>query len=325
MIQKKRSFILSISMSLLIAFLFFACATAPTEASWFYDYEEAQETASNTNKNILLFFTGSDWDEISQALSADVFTSKPFLSKIASQYILVQLDFPEDESLIDEEQFYKNYDIANRFSLEGIPSAVLTTKEGYIIGSYSGIQEAGNYVKEIQKSQKKSKTIILTSKKLETSEGLKKAKLIDTYLDQLDADFTYLHTDLITQISELDPENQTKLHDKYLLQMVYPKAMDALYTGDYEGAIQMLIDVAKNPKISKKDSQEAFYTAAYLNTQMGLDNETTLEYLQLAYDADPKSEIAQNVEQIITMIRLEMEEDQNLSLPEAYEFEEDAY
>lgn len=325
MIQKKRSFILSISMSLLIAFLFFACATTPTEASWFYDYEEAQETASNTNKNILLFFTGSDWDEISQALSADVFTSKPFLSKIASQYVLVQLDFPEDESLIDEEQYYKNYDIANRFSLEGIPSALLTTKEGYIIGSYSDIQEAENYVKEIQKSQKKSKTIIATSKKIDTSKGINKAKLIDTYLDQLDADFTYLHTDLITQISELDPENKTKLHDKYLLQMIYPKAMDALYSGDYEGAIQMLIDVAKNPKISKKDSQEAFYTAAYLNTQMGLDNEITIEYLQLAYDADPKSEIARNVEQIIPMIRSEMEENQNLSLPEAYEFEDDAY
>lgn len=325
MLQKKQSFILSISMSVLIAFLFFACATAPTEASWLYDYEEAQEAASNTNKNILLFFTGSDWDEISQALSSDIFPSKSFLSKIASQYILVQLDFPEDESLIDEEQFYKNYDIANRFSLEGIPSAVLTTKEGYIIDSYNGIQEAGNYVKEIQKSQQKSQTIIATSKKLEKSEGIDKAKLIDRYLDQLNADYTYLHIDLISQIPELDPENQTKLHDKYLLQMVYPKAMDALYNGDYEEAIELLLEVAKNQNVSKKDSQEAFYTAAYLNTQMGLDNETTLEYLQLAYDADPKSEIAQNVEKIITMIRLEMEEDQNLSLPEAYEFEDDAY
>jgi hypothetical protein len=100
--------------------------------------------------------------------------------------------------------------------------------------------------------------------------------------------------------------------------------MEALYAGDYENAIQMLVEVAENKKISKKDSQEAYYTAAYLNAQMGLEDEQTIAYLQLAYDVDPESEIAQNVQQIISMIQLEMAEKQNTDFSEEYLTEDNA-
>ncbi|HQC27181.1 MAG TPA: thioredoxin family protein [Treponemataceae bacterium] len=312
---------------LVIILLLIACSSTPTEAHWLYDYEEAQGLAEQENKNILLFFVGSDWDEVSIALSSDVFPSKPFLSKIASKYILVQLDFPQDEDLITEEQFYRNYDVANRFALEGIPSAVLTTKEGYVIDTYSGVldaEKASDFINQIQKSKKKSTTIISTVKKMDKAEGPKKAKLVDTILNQLNSDYTYLHSELIAQIPEHDPDNTTKLHEKYLLQLTYPKSMEALYAGDYENAIQMLVEVAENKKISKKDSQEAYYTAAYLNAQMELEDELTIAYLQLAYDIDPESEIAQNVQQIISMIQLEMAEKQNTDFSEEYLTEDNA-
>jgi thioredoxin-related protein len=317
---------------LVIILLLIACSSTPTEAHWLYDYEEAQGLAEQKNKNILLFFVGSDWDEVSIALSNDIFPSKPFLSKIASEYILVQLDFPEDEDLITEEQFYRNYDVANRFALEGIPSAVLTTKEGYVIDKYNEIaddeisdaEKAADFIKQIQKSKKKSTTIISTVKKMDKAEGPKKAKLVDTILNQLNSDYTYLHSELIAQIPEHDPDNTTKLYEKYLLQLTYPKSMEALYAGDYENAIQMLVEVAENKKISKKDSQEAYYTAAYLNAQMGLEDEQTIAYLQLAYDVDPESEIAQNVQQIISMIQLEMAEKQNTDFSEEYLTEDNA-
>jgi hypothetical protein len=319
-------------LGLLVILVLIACSSTPTEAHWLYDFEEAQGRAEQESKNILLFFVGSDWDEVSIALSNDIFPSKSFLSKIASEYILVQLDFPQDENLITEEQFYRNYDVANRFSLEGIPSAVLATKEGYIIDKYNGIaddeisdaEKAAEFIKQIQKSKKKSTTIISTVKKMDKTEGPKKAKLVDTILNQLNPDYTYLHTELIAQIPEHDPDNTTKLHEKYLLQLTYPKAMEALYTGDYENAIQMLVEVAENKKISKKDSQEAYYTAAYLNEQMNLGKEQTLIYLQLAHDVDPESEIAQNVEQIISMIQLEMAEKQNTDFSEEYLTEDNA-
>lgn len=159
---------------------------------------------------------------------------------------------------------------------------------------------------------------------MDKAEGPKKAKLVDTILNQLNSDYTYLHSELIAQIPEHDPDNTTKLYEKYLLQLTYPKSMEALYAGDYENAIQMLVEVAENKKISKKDSQEAYYTAAYLNAQMGLEDEQTIAYLQLAYDVDPESEIAQNVQQIISMIQLEMAEKQNTDFSEEYLTEDNA-
>lgn len=315
MTQKKQTFLITLVTSIFLAFLFFACTE--TEATWLKDFEEAQEIAREENKNILLFFTGSDWDEVSQELISEVFPSKAFLSKIASQYILLQVDFPDDESLTSEEEFYKNYTLASRFALSGIPAAILVTKDGYIIDSYSEHSQAktaNDYVKQIQKAKNKAKKIISLTKQMEKAEGVQKAKLIGKLLDLFNPDYKHLYADLTYQIPELDPNNKTKLNDKYVVAITYTKAMNAYSVGEVEEAIELLVNLGTNKKISKKDVQEAYYTAAFLNAENGYSLEKSIEYLNLSLAADPESNIAQNIQQVIQMMQLELDGDQDLAL-----------
>ncbi len=298
--------VLLLAAVLVIAASSFACKQAATEAVWYHDYEESKTAAAEQSKNILLFFTGSDWDTISQSLASNVFTSDLFLKKVAPNYILAQLDFPQAEGSINEEQFMKNYDVANSFTLQSLPTVLLVTKEGYVISSIetkADITDAAEYVKLITANNKNSGKIISTSKKLETAEGVEKVKQIDAFAELLDASYRYLLSDLFSQIPDLDPENKSKLYGKYLLQLTYPKAMNAFTNGDEDGAIKMLIDIAEGGMLNTADTQEAYYTIAYLYAQMAdSDNTVVLDYLKKSYKIDTESDNAPKILETITYI-----------------------
>lgn len=306
--------VLGICAALIIAAVSFSCSQKVPEAVWFYDLEESKTAAAEQDKNILLFFTGSDWDAISQSLAANVFTSEVFLKKVAAKYILTQLDFPQAEGSIVEEQFMKNYDVANSFSLQGLPTVLMVTKDGYVVSSIdtsAEVENADDYVKSITSLNKKSDKIIDASKKMENTEGIDKVKHIDALADQLDASYRYLLSDLFSQIAELDPENKSKLYGKYLLQLTYPKAMDTYSMGDTDGAVKMLLDIAEGGLLNKADTQEAYYSAAYLYAQTADSDKTlVLDYLRKSYKVDTESETAESILQTISYIESSIDAEQ---------------
>lgn len=291
--------VLWISAALIIAALAVSCKQEVKEAVWYKDFEEAKTAAAEQEKNILLFFTGSDWDTVSQSLEAAVFTSGAFLKKVAPQYVLTQLDFSQEENSLAEEQFIKNYEVASSFTIQGIPTILIVTKEGYVVSMLEAPTEADSsddFVKTITSYNKQSDKVIAALKNIEKSEGFKKVKSIDTLADLLDSSYRYLLADLFSQIEELDPENETKLYGKYLLQLTYPKAMDAFANGNETGAIKMLIDIAEGGLLNKADTQEAYYSAAYLYAQSPeSDNEIVLDYLRKSYKVDTESETADSI------------------------------
>ncbi len=306
--------VLWISAALIIAAVSVSCNQTVTEAVWYNDFEESKTAAAEQNKNILLFFTGSDWDEISQSLTANVFASEAFLKKVASEYILTQLDFPQAEGAIVEEQFMKNYDVANSFTLEGIPTVLLVTKEGYVISiidTSAAVESSDDYVKSITSLNKQSDKILATTKKLEKAEGIDKVKQIDALANLLDTSYRYLLSDLFSQIPELDPENKSELYGKYLLQLTYPKAMETFSTGDPADAVKMLLDIAEGGLLNKTDTQEAYYSAAYLYAQTPeSDNELVLNYLRKSYETDTESETAKSILETIGYIESSMASEQ---------------
>jgi thioredoxin-related protein len=297
--KKTLTKVLWISAALFLAAAAFSCNQTAGEAVWYNDFEESKAAAAEQDKNILLFFTGSDWDTISQSLAANVFTSDVFLKKVASEYILTQLDFPQAEGSIVEEQFMKNYDVANSFTLEGIPTVLLVTKEGYVIAvieTTADIESADDYVKTITSFNKQSDKIVAATKKMDKAEGLDKVKHIDTFADLLDPSYRYLLSDLFSQITDLDPENKSNLYGKYLLQLTYPKAMETFASGSPEEAIKMFIDIAEGGLLNTADTQEAYYSAASLSAQTPDSNsEVVLDYLRKSYTIDTESKTAESI------------------------------
>lgn len=309
--KKTLTKVLWIYAAIFLSAVAFSCKQTAADAVWYNDFEESKAAAAEQEKNILLFFTGSDWDTVSQSLAANVFTSDVFQKKVASKYILAQLDFPQAEGSIAEEQFMKNYDVANSFTLEGIPTVLLVTKEGYVISiidTTADIESADAYVKTITSFNKQSDKIVAASKKMDKAEGIDKVKQIDTFADLLDSSYRYLLSDLFSQIADLDPENKSKLYGKYLLQLTYPKAMETFSSGSPDEAVKMFIDIAEGGLLNKADTQEAYYSAAYLYAQSpNSDNTVVLDYLSKSYQVDTESETADSILQTMEYIKSSIE------------------
>src|SRR5690606_39049977 len=68
------------------------------KAKWITDWEAARATAGEQGKDLLIDFTGSDWCIWCQRLSAEVFEQEQFVETAPKDFVLVELDFPNDKS-----------------------------------------------------------------------------------------------------------------------------------------------------------------------------------------------------------------------------------
>ena len=121
---------------------------------WLTDYQQALKTAQESNKTILVNFTGSDWCIWCKRLSKEVFTQKPFIDYAKANFVLLKLDFPKNSKQTDVEK-KQNDTLQKQFNIEGFPTVVLLDKTGKEIGR-GGYQEGGpekyiEYLKTLKK------------------------------------------------------------------------------------------------------------------------------------------------------------------------------
>ena len=120
---------------LLIALMVISFAGCSKEVGvWGTNYDEACKKAEATETNVLVFFSKLESDTISQQLN-ELFSTPKFESKVGKYYQLVNIDIPESDGIIDYDQMIANFELASKFAVEALPTVVLTTPEGYVIGS----------------------------------------------------------------------------------------------------------------------------------------------------------------------------------------------
>lgn len=105
---------------------------------WYTDLEVAKLEAENTNKPILLFFTGSDWCSPCKMLKEDFFNTQKFEEK-SKHIILVMVDMPRRLDIITPEQKEKNKLLVNVYNTsKSYPNLVALTKNLTKIDELSG-------------------------------------------------------------------------------------------------------------------------------------------------------------------------------------------
>ncbi len=303
---------------------------AEKHPDWLTDYEQAQDRAQKQHKNMFLFFSGEDWDGISTQLRSSVFDTPEFIKAAQADYVLVHLDFSESlynsaETAEDAteaekkaaaqaaETLQKNADAASAYSVQGMPTVLLVTPEGYVFGSIpydETVSTAAQYIQLLNAyTETREKTATLL-KQIKNKKSLDKVTAIDQLYELLEPSYRYLLIDLIKEVPESDPQNESGLVGKYQIQIAYSNAMDAFATGDVQGAVQGFVDAISGGYLSAEQTQEAYYTAAYLLavTQSG-DNAQVLAYLNNAYDAAPESEIADSIKMTIEAVSAQGEQE----------------
>src|SRR5262249_55989629 len=100
-------------------------------ADWLQDPEAAKQQAAKQNKDLLVFFSGSDWDLPSRKLARDVLLTPEVRHKAAESFVCVLVDFPKNKPARDRVQDAgRNEQLKKRYRVEGLPEVVLADGEG---------------------------------------------------------------------------------------------------------------------------------------------------------------------------------------------------
>jgi thioredoxin-related protein len=125
---------------------------------WLVDFEKAKTQAAHEGKAVLMDFTGSDWCAGCIQLKKNVFNKPEFKEFAAKNLVLLEVDFPNNESKISKETLEQNKRLEKDFKIEGFPTLVVLDKTAKEIGrlEYTG-ENSTDYIKKIEAVLAKAK------------------------------------------------------------------------------------------------------------------------------------------------------------------------
>ena len=184
---------------------------------WQTAFEAAKKQARDTNRMLLVDFTGSDWCGWCMKLKSEVFDKPKFKSEAPKHFVLVELDYPRQKELPGELR-KQNGELAKRYKIQGFPTILLLDAAGQIVAK-SGYRPGGpaEYLKHLAACVEMYQGFVKMKAQLEGLSGLDRAKLLDRLVDtglQLNNDDPQLMA-WSKEIVALDPDNAAGLRNKH--------------------------------------------------------------------------------------------------------------
>jgi thioredoxin-related protein len=129
----------TIKKSLLLIFVF-ACSVMLMSAGWLTDFSLAKKEARNTNKYMLLCFSGSDWCIPCIRAKKEIFDKEAFRQYADSNLVLVNADFPRlKKNRLNMQQIRENEALALQYDKEGaFPYTLLLDSTGKVLKEWKG-------------------------------------------------------------------------------------------------------------------------------------------------------------------------------------------
>lgn len=123
--------------------------------NWLTNFDEAKEIASKTDKNIMLYFSGSDWCRPCILLKKKVFETDVFEKFAEEKLVLAMFDFPaREKNQLPADQTEHNEKIAALYNPDGnFPQIVIINSKGKKIVEFIGYnnESAHDYIKKLDK------------------------------------------------------------------------------------------------------------------------------------------------------------------------------
>ena len=136
----------------LLSFLTISYSNAQIEhednLKWENSYSKAQKKAKNEQKELLVFFTGSDWCSPCKMLVEDFFESAEFKEIADENLVLYEADFPRDKELITSAQRDVNEKLSAKFNVNSFPTVIVFDRSGKEIArrkSYNLMRDTSYY------------------------------------------------------------------------------------------------------------------------------------------------------------------------------------
>lgn len=111
----------------------FAAVPAPAkQIQWLTNFQGATVIAQKQNKLMLVYFSGSDWDEWTQKLEKEVLHTPMVVDWVEKNVVPVQVDMPKEKRLNSAIK-QQNKDLVQRFNVAKVPSFLFIDTSGEVI------------------------------------------------------------------------------------------------------------------------------------------------------------------------------------------------
>ncbi len=118
-------------------------AVADDGEGWLKNYDEAMADAKKEGRNVLVYFTGSDWCPPCKLLKKDLFDTAAFKT-ISANYTLLYIDIPRNRELLSPEQMKHNSEVLNKINKKAVfPLLIVMNEKGSKLDQYSGYSMNG--------------------------------------------------------------------------------------------------------------------------------------------------------------------------------------
>lgn len=113
------------------------------DSKWLTDYDKALNEAKKESKNVLVYFTGSDWCPPCKMLKTDLFDSAEFKA-LSEEYVLLYVDMPRNRDLLSPVQMAHNKEVMGEYNKKGVfPLLKIVNAKGNALDEYSGYSMNG--------------------------------------------------------------------------------------------------------------------------------------------------------------------------------------
>lgn len=239
-------------------------ALAAKGEPWITDMAQAQKTAQAEGKDIFVYFTGSDWCAWCLTLDKEVFSQPEFIEYAKKNWVLVELDFPNDEDLLTEEQIEHNEKWEEVFQPPGFPTAFLTDHNAQSYATV-GYREGGAqlYVDHLQALRSGKTASERISAALESAQGLERARLLDEQLT---------HPGIVLSDNDITSKREELLAlAKGQDDTLFNKHTTLQSEGDIHRTIRGInLFLSNEPEVKLERIQQAFNDYKHLNSNPSL-------------------------------------------------------
>ncbi|MEP2058523.1 MAG: thioredoxin family protein [Maribacter litoralis] len=117
--------------------------TTVNDSKWITNYETAISKAKKQKKNVLVYFTGSDWCPPCKMLKTDLFDTNKF-QELSNNYILLYIDVPRNKDLLSAKQLAHNKDLLTKLNKKKVfPLLKVLDYKGKELDALSGYSMNG--------------------------------------------------------------------------------------------------------------------------------------------------------------------------------------
>jgi protein disulfide-isomerase len=115
---------------------------APPAALWTNNYQEALNQAASEGKQVLAFFTGSDFCQPCMQLHREVLATPEFEGWARDRFVLLELDYPKRTPL-SAELAQQNQELLTQYGVRRFPTVLVLSAQGEVIGKSNGYLGGG--------------------------------------------------------------------------------------------------------------------------------------------------------------------------------------